>query len=213
MIPPAVAIECAVMAREVEVKYRVEDFTGVRRALRSAGAEYQATVLQTDTYLDTPQRRLLRDDNGLRLRQRRYIRRAAGKRDDRPELTFKGPAHPAGRVKSRREVQTRLDCPDAIFAILRGCGFEPTLVIQKRRATYRLGPCLVELDELPMIGRFVEIECPHERAVGRIAARLKLPGEPIVDHYVNLLRERCGRVGKRCREVTFETCTPACGHR
>ena len=201
------------MAREVEAKYRVEDFRPVRRALRAAGAEYQAAVLQTDTYLDAPDRRLLGADSGLRLRQRRYIRHVAGKRDDRPELTFKGPARAAGRVKSRLEVQTRLDCADAILAILRGCGFEPMLVVQKRRATYRLGRCLIELDELPMLGRFVEIECPGERAVGRLAARLKLHGEPIVDHYVNLLRGRCGRVGERCRQVTFEACTPACGHR
>jgi len=201
------------MGHETEVKYKVHGFEAVRRALRARGGEYQATVVQTDTYFDMPDRSLLKADQGLRLRRTRYVRHAGGRRDDRPELTYKGPVRRTDRAKVRTEVQTRLDCPEAIEQILRRCGLEAVLVVQKRRASYRLGRCRVELDELPLLGRFVEIEGPDESSVHALATRLKLPGSPITDHYINLLARRCRRVGRQCRKVTFDHCTSDCKHR
>jgi adenylate cyclase class 2 len=195
------------MANETEVKYKVASFSGVRRRLRALGAQYRQTVIQTDTYIDTRGGSLRKLDSCLRLRRVRYLRRGDARRDDRPELTFKGPIRRTARVKIRKEVQTRVDCGEAMLEILASCGLAPRLTIQKRRAGYRLGPCLVELDELPIIGRFVEVEGPGERAVHAAAAKLHLPGEPITDPYVNLLRAACSRVGRKCREVTFENCT------
>ena len=201
------------MSDETEVKYKVDRFDRVRRALRALGAEYRATAVQTDSYFDTPDGSLLKADKGLRLRQVRYLRHARGRRDDRAQLTFKGPARRTRTVKIRREVQTHVDCPEAIGEILRCCGLSRVLVIQKRRATYRLGRCTVELDELPMLGRFVEIEGPRAGTVHAAAAKLKLPGEPITDHYIRLLMRRCRRVGRGCLAVTFDHCTPRCPHR
>jgi len=195
------------MANETEVKYKVASFAAVRKHLRAMGARYLATVVQTDTYIDTRDGSLRKRDSCLRLRQVRCLRCAGGRWDGRPELTFKGPTRRTARAKVRKEVQTRLDCPEAILEILTSCGLGPRLIVQKRRASYRLGPCLIELDELPIIGRFVEVEGPGERAVHAAATRLHLPGEPITDHYVNLLRAGCDRVGRKCREITFENCT------
>ena len=200
------------MPHETEAKYKVDTFAAVRRALRALGAEYRWTAVQTDNYFDTPGRTLLKAGSGLRLRRVRYVRRARGRGDDRAEITFKGPVQGGRRAKVRKEVQTRLDCPEVIEEIVSCCGLAPVLVIQKRRTTYRLGRCTVELDELPMLGRFVEVEGPDERAVHRAAAKLRLAGEPIADHYVNLLVGRCPRVGQPCLEVTFDRCTPKCPH-
>ena len=201
------------MSDEIEVKYKGAGFARVRRALRGLGAAHQATVVQTDSYFDTPDGAMRRADEGLRLRRLRYLRRGRDRSGERAQLTFKGPTRRTARVKIRREVQTHVDCPAAIEEILRRFGLAPVLVVQKRRASYRLGRCTVELDELPLLGRFVEIEGPGERAVHSAAEKLALPGEPITDHYVNLLARRCPRVGRTCREVTFDRCTPDCKHR
>lgn len=203
----------AIMGEETESKYSVDDFGRIRRRLRALGAAYQGTVVQTDTYLDSVDRSLLKSDSGLRLRRMRWLRRARGPRKLRAQLTFKGPRRRGGPAKLRTEVQTRVDDADAVEEILRACGLAPMIVVEKRRATYRLGRCTVELDELPLLGRFVEIEGPDEAAVLALADELRLPGEPIAEHYVRLLADRCGRVGNECLTVTFDRCTPRCRHR
>lgn len=192
------------MPRETEIKYEVGDLRIVQRRLCSAGATFLGTVFQTDAYFDTPKRRLLAADSGLRLRRTRCVK--AGAEPVRPGalLTFKGPSRRGGKAKVRSEYQTCVDDPAAVTSILVACGLRPVATIRKRRASYRLGDCRVELDRLPILGCFVEIEAPNEKAILAMAARLGLSGEPIKTHYVNLLKTRCGRIGRGC-----ETASPA----
>ena len=181
---------------EIEVKFKVDDFAAVRRALRRAGARHVATVVQTDTYYDTPGRTLLGRDRGLRIREVRCVRPPAGGTDTRPLLTAKGPRR--GRfAKFRREVQTHLDDAKALAEILRFLGLEASVTIQKRRSTYTLGSSLVELDELPVIGKFVEIESPSRSALESACRRLGLEGNRITDHYVALLGRAVGGFNRR----------------
>jgi len=194
------------MPHETEAKFPVESFEAVRRALRKAGAAYRFTVLQTDTYYDTPERSLLAADQGLRIRRLRYLRSARGHRDDRPELTFKGSGNGSRRAKVRHEIQTRIDDADALEAVLQAAGLVRMLTIRKRRASYHLAGCTIELDKLPMIGRFVEVEAPDEEHLDRVRRRLGLTGEPVTDHYVNLVTRKCSRLSRDCSEATAENC-------
>jgi adenylate cyclase class 2 len=176
------------MAEEVEVKYRVADFGAVRKALRRQGGKYASTVEQEDAYFDTPEGLLRGRDCGLRIRRTHRLRAAAGERvDTRPLLTAKGPARASRRAKIRREVQTRLPDVEPVLEILRAVGLGETVTVRKKRTTYRLGECLVELDELPDAGRFVEVEAPDEPTLHAVCESLGLTGEPITDHYVNLV--------------------------
>ena len=201
------------MPHEIEAKFKVADFRAVRRQLARLGAVYLGTDLQTDAYYDTPDRSLLGEDKGIRIRRTRRLRNpsAAGgeapKRDTRPLLTYKGPAAAHKQVKIRREIQTRVDSHQALGDILTALGLEPTLTIQKKRASYRLGSCLVELDELPVIGRFVEIEASSHRQIEAISDKLDIRTKPSADHYITLLTEACPRVSDACLEVTFDNCT------
>jgi len=198
------------MPHEKEAKFRVESFGPVRRALRRAGAVYVQTAVQTDCYFDTPDRRLLAADQGLRIRRVRLLRAARSGADARPLLTFKGPAGGSRRVKIRREIQTRVDDAEAVAAALAAAGLLPVLTVQKRRASWRLGGCLIELDELPVIGRFVEVEAPDEQHIERARRTLGLPGEPIADHYLSMLTRACPRAGRTCLAATFDRVT-GCG--
>ncbi len=183
------------MPLEVEVKYAVADFAAVRRALRAAKAEYLGTVLLTDRYFDTPDGALRRADRGLRIRAVRWLKSPHGRAEKRSLLTLKGPRLPRAGVKARRETQTRVDDPEAIAEVLAACGLEVRLEVQKRRASYRLGPCRVELDELPLIGRFVEIEGAGGAQVRAAARRLPVAGEPITAPYLALLDAACRKRG------------------
>ncbi len=194
------------MPHEIEMKFKVPSLAAMARRLRACGAKYLSTVIQDDTYFDTPSRKLLRAGCGLRLRTVRLLRRGTGRVDAGALLTYKGPARKRAKAKIRLEHQSRVEDPLAIAEVLTGCGMPAAVRLQKRRASYRLARCLVELDELPMLGTFVEIEGPSEAAVQSARRKLELDSRPIRSHYVRLALTACGRAGRRCRELTFANC-------
>jgi adenylate cyclase, class 2 len=196
------------MPNEIEAKFKVGDFRAVRKRLSELGAVYLGTDLQTDAYYDTPDGSLLGQDKGLRIRRTRRLGSpsSASDRDTRPEITYKGPADGHKQAKIRREIQTRVDSDQAMGDILTALGLAPTLTIQKKRASYRLGSCLVELDELPLIGRFIEIEAPSPKRITVIRQKLGIQADPSAEHYITLLTRACPRVSNACRKVTFDNC-------
>ncbi len=107
-------------------------------------------------------------------------------------MTYKGPRDIKARVKSRLEIQTHVADAKAMRSLLQAVGLAPTITVRKRRTSYRLGRCMVELDELPKIGCFVEIEAPSAAAVERMRKKLDLPGPAITDSYAHMLAEQGG---------------------
>ena len=179
------------MSNEIEAKFAAASHESLRRRLRAAGAAFRQTVIQTDSYFDTPDRTLLNGQTGLRVRETSVRRRVKGIcPDTRPLLTYKGPLRP-GKAKIRREIQSHFDTPGAVAEMLAALGYEVILSFQKRRSTYRLGSCLIELDDLPLIGPFVEIEGPSERQVFALARKLGLEGDSIRTSYAHLIADTC----------------------
>ncbi len=186
------------MPNEIEAKFKVDSHDPIKRKLRALGASYRCAVIQEDNYFDTTTRALLADKVGLRVREVEVLRAAKGARpDDRPQLTYKGPLHAGRRAKVRREIQTHFETPGAVEQVLEALGHELVMSYQKRRTTYRLDHCLVELDELPMLGLFVEIEGPSERTVFAVAAKLGLPTESIKASYSHMMVEACLARGRK----------------
>jgi predicted adenylyl cyclase CyaB len=194
------------MSHEIEAKYRVETFDAVGHAIAAAGGTFLGRVVQTDRFFDHPDHSLRDSDQGLRLRQFELLEQADGQPVDlRPLLTYKGPRSNTDTAKRRREVQTHLDCPAVITEVLAVCGVTAKLVLQKRRASYRVADVLVELDELPRIGRFVEIEADSDRQVTDWADRLGLGDQPITESYFALLAERFADVRNGdCVKIVFD---------
>jgi adenylate cyclase class 2 len=174
------------MSHEKEAKIRVDDFAAVRKALKAAGARLVSVMLETDTYFDRPDGSLRKADCGLRIRTLRPLRGAATGADGRPIVTYKGPRAAGAKYKVRRETQTRVDDAEAMAGVFGALGLGPTLVIQKRREIHRLGRSEICLDELPRLGRFVEVEAPTEATISRILRRLGLRGEHLRDSYTHL---------------------------
>jgi adenylate cyclase class 2 len=178
---------------------KVDGFDAVRAKLVQCGAARHGTELETNTFFDTPGRALVAGDRGLRLRRAKDL--ASGK--ERFVITVKGPAQ-SGALKTREEAEVSVDDGDRAAAVLRALGYEPQLSFQKRRETWETGGCKVELDELPVLGLFVEVEGPDEAAVMRVRAAIGLDGHPLIKAgYVTMLSRHLEQTGDGRRSITF----------
>lgn len=158
------------MPREIEVKYRINDPQAVLTRLRECGARSVSFAMETNRIFDTPDRDLLTGDRGLRVRESQSLDGAPAK----ATLTYKGPRD-AGTAKSREEIETVTADAAAMAAILARLGFAEIIVYEKRRETWRLGPCEIVLDELPRLGWWLEIEGPNLAAIQALQEQLALP--------------------------------------
>ncbi len=192
---------------EIEAKYRFCDHRRLRVALVRNGAAFIGAVVQRDTYFDTPGGRLREAECGLRLRVSAapspHGGDEAGGGDESGIITWKGPSEKDRRFKVRTEVEVSVDSAVAAVRLLEGLGFEKVFVLEKRRATYRFGGCLVELDTLPLIGDFVEIEGPDRRSIAKAADAIGIAGEHIPEPYLHLLLDHCRETGIPFESATF----------
>ena len=77
---------------------------------------------------------------------------------------------------------------DSIEKLLLAIGYEKAIVFEKKRRVYRLGGCEVALDELPLLGSFVEIEGPDGEKIADVQKNLGLSDLPsIKESYAGLM--------------------------
>lgn len=135
------------MGVEIEKKYRLtqEGRASLIDRLKESGArpegeEFEENTLYAGGQLDSS-RQVLR------------LRRVGG----RAFLTYKERGDSASAVKRYREDETKVDDAAALADILSALGFTPSLIYEKRRATWQLRGAEIVVDELPF-GLFLEIE-------------------------------------------------------
>lgn len=148
---------------EQEAKFRLPSADVGTRKLEALGATVErARHFEANVLYDFSDERLSKRDEALRVRRV----------DGDTWLTWKGPQHGSGRIKRRRELETKLEDGDAVEGILEALGAEECFRYEKYRTSYRLRGALVTLDETPM-GAFVEIEAAPDR-IDEVAAALEL---------------------------------------
>jgi predicted adenylyl cyclase CyaB len=156
------------MATEIELKLPFDDLDTVRQRLKLVGAVSRGERFETNVFFDTSERTLKAQGRGLRLRS---MRSEAGEVSN--VITLKGPAS-GDAVRSREEIEFSVGSFKDATTLLDRLGYRQTLGFEKRRETWELGPCLIELDSVPHLGRFVEIEAPSEADVNVARAQLGL---------------------------------------
>lgn len=187
------------MPVEIEAKMSVESFDPVRARLRAIGARQAGENLEINTFFDTEDRSLLAADEGLRLR----VERGRGGGTERYIITWKGPRQ-MGVVKNREEHELEVDGAEPAVRLLEKLGYLRTLSFEKRRETWEFDGCRIELDELPHLGRFVEVEGPDERTVLAVREHLGLSHRPIMKgSYIALLSSYLQDRGITRKAVTF----------
>ena len=188
------------MSVEIEAKMKVDDLGVVRDRLKAVGATLVGEYLERNVFFDTEDRLLLTADEGLRVR----LARDTTSVDLVCTITFKGPRlH--GQLKSREETEVTVGGFDDAVALLKCLGYATVLSFEKKRESWLLGGCEVELDELPHLGPYVEIEGPSESAVLKVRDQLQLSGRPIVKaSYIALLMTHLQEQGQSTREIVFD---------
>lgn len=186
------------MHEEIEAKLKVDSLAAVECSLRDGPATFLHETVQTDVYFDTTDRRLTRSDECLRLRSEKVGRR------ERLVLAYKGPKQ-QDDYKKRAEIEVEVSDAGATESLLAALGYGRALAFSKRRRLWRLHDCEVALDELPLVGAFVEIEGPDSGAISRVQEMLGLSHvSHTMDSYASLIDQALSRLGREQREVYLE---------
>jgi len=182
---------------EIETKIKVESLDEIAVRLSDVGGQLECELSQVDTYFDDAEGTLFASDCGLRLR-----RQAIGE-SEKVILTYKGPRQEA-RFKSRQEIEIEVSDFELAAELLTALGYEKTLVFEKRRQVWQLSDCTVCLDELPLLGSFIEIEAPTARQITESLRKLQLADMPhINESYAHLIRAKLAEIGSDKREAFF----------
>ena len=188
------------MAMEIEVKMRVPDIETLQKRLVERGARRGPVIGEVNQFFDTADHALRRGDQGLRIRSETH--------DDAGQpltvITHKGPRQ-AGKVKSRPETQVSVGNGDDAVALLTALGLVETVRFEKRRRRWHLDDCLVEIDTLPALGHFVEIEGPSAQAVLDLRKKLDLEHQPLIQQsYAALVHEYLQEHRPQERQLLFD---------
>ncbi len=140
------------MGIEIEAKMKVDDLGMVRKRLIRLRAKRRGVAREINTFFDKRKGTLRKSGKGLRIR---VATKSRG--EMRCTVTMKGPLK-KGSLKSREEIEFIVDDPKAAKQLLEHLGYQATLSFEKRRESWEFRRCKIELDELPYLGKFVEIE-------------------------------------------------------
>lgn len=183
------------MAQETEIKLSVRDVRTARRLLAKAGFHIsRRRVFEANTVFDTPRRALRNARTLLRLREAGEIF----------TLTYKGPPLENPRHKSREELETEIDDPRTLRAILERLGYQAGWRYEKYRTEYRLerGAGMATLDETP-IGIYLELE-GSPRWIDRMSKVLGFsPRDYILSSYGRLYLEHCKDTNCKPGDMVF----------
>jgi adenylate cyclase class 2 len=152
--------------REIEAKVRVEDRAALEARLGALGAAPGDLEEEVNLLLDDDHMSLRISGRALRVRTV----------NGRGLLTYKGPASFEGGLKARLELESGVDAPENVLALLDALGYRPRFRYEKRRTPWRFSdPArpLVVVDETPL-GLFAEIEGEAD-AVRALAGELGVP--------------------------------------
>ena len=179
---------------EVEMKFRVADWTAIIAKLEATGAVPEPRREDTDHYFNAPDRDFAQTDEAVRLRR-------IGAEN---YLTYKGPKIDTV-TKSRPEIELRLadgsqTAADAV-RFLSSLAYRPVAVVSKFRQVYTfqrddftLSACL---DDVGAVGRYVELEILADESRYELARAVLLKAVEefgLVEHerrsYLRLLLEQ-----------------------
>ncbi len=172
------------MGTEIEAKLKVDSLQTAAEKLARLGAEFVQEQVQTDYYFDDAKTGLTKTDRCLRLRQQ------SADNQEKVLLTYKG-AKEKDNFKKRQEVEIEVKDLDSTGKLLSALGYKQALVVEKKRRIWRLGNCRVCLDELPLLGSFLEIEGPDAEKIADVQSSLGLANLPhIPESYASLMSEK-----------------------
>ncbi|MGA2916424.1 MAG: class IV adenylate cyclase [Sedimentisphaerales bacterium] len=183
---------------EIELKLKVDSLEPIAQKLAQLGAEFEGDFLQTDSYYDDSEDSLVNSDRCLRIRKHKN-------HGEIIELTYKG-ARENHRFKTRREIGLKVEKAEELAYIFQHLGYKEKLTFEKKRSLWDFLGCKIALDELPLLGKFVEIEGPSDLVIEDAQKRLGLEAiQHTPQSYAHLMEEAIKKTGTKKRKITFDT--------
>jgi len=169
---------------EIEAKLKVQSHEQIRERLNELGALFIDEQYQSDFYFDKPDGTLTKTDRCLR------IRHSQSGRTKKIILTYKGRKQ-KDDFKKRTQFETKLGDSEPIEKIFNEIGYSKKLLVEKKRQSWLLNKCEVALDQVPGLGKFVEIEGPDSQKIHSVKKRLGLEKlKNITESYAFLLQKK-----------------------
>ena len=205
------------MAKESEIKLRVQDLHLLRQKCHQLGAqEAHPRCLEDNLIFDRPDFQLVNQGKLLRLRQ--YA--------EKMTVTYKDQAVIQNSIKHREEIEFHIDSPEIFRSFLEKMGFFIQFRYQKYRQVFhcyanQFNPSLtptvmnseparilkVMLDETP-IGCYMELE-GDEDLIHLAASHFGYsPKDYIAQSYADLYNEECRKKGQSTGHMVFEQPLP-----
>ena len=156
--------------KEIELRFSVNSFDGIRKKLIELGAEIIKRKKDNDWYF---RHHLDGDRSVVRIRNWKKLTVKAGEegRWDEEEIEFFA------------DKQT-------ILNFLNLMGFHKVLTITKLREQWRLGKFEINLDDVEGLGKFLEIEGGNWENIENLAMELGVNSNPMREGYVRLLERK-----------------------
>jgi len=186
-----------VVREELELKARVDDPDGFRRALIDAGAELVYRGAMMDRRFDR-RGRLERRDEVVRLR----VYHPSDRSKEWGVLGWKGPVRLRGEYRAREEWESHVDDPKAVLVILRHMGYKVCLRVDRAVEQYRLGEATLRMEWYPSMDVLVEVEGTPD-AIERAIAATGLPRDAFLPeslpYFTAAYEKRTGGVARVSR--------------
>jgi len=167
------------MMKEIELKFRVDDFSPIRKKLRALGGKLLWKGREENWLFDTPDFKIRKGNQMFRI-----------KTMGDTSLTLKTGKKVVKGAKVAEEHQIMITDAKIGRIILEKLGYRVTLHYKKHREHWRIGTSFVELDTLEDRRKFVEIESTH-KGIKKLAKKLNLDfSRSTPDEYVKLLTKK-----------------------
>ncbi len=184
-------------ASEIELKFPLQSTGEIRERLKELGFVSNGEVFESNIVFDTPDGELRASGRLLRLRRDRTVK-----------LTWKEPHEDkslSGRYKAKRESELELTDLETMRHIFHRMGFTQERVYEKYREHWvRPDGAVAELDRMPHMGRYLELECPQE-LMEEVAAALGFDtAKGLKQNYMVLFAGWCKQHGRKLTDLRFE---------
>jgi adenylate cyclase, class 2 len=168
--------------QEIEVKILEIDVDAVRKTLLDLGAKKILDDELSYEILDDREQNLFKEKKLLRVR----------KSKSEAHLCFKSKAK-KGKLRQAEETEVKIDNYDDTIKILNELGFITKHKGKKHRESYKLDKARYEIDTMPGIPTFLEIEADNEddliKGIEKIGFKLEdattMNGHDVIEHYRN----------------------------
>lgn len=141
---------------ETEAKFSIssEQASEILKFLNKNG-EYKFERLEKNTFFDTSKNSLQKSGKSFRIRSEKNLKN----HKTITTMTLKGKKNKNSKFKSRKEFEIAFEnSAETAKGIALGLGLKESISFDKLRKSYQFQQCSVEIDKLPLIGYFCEIE-------------------------------------------------------